>query len=75
MALFSSLRQGPTAEWCEINIENATTWGATREQFITRFSDGRNKFRHRMEVDHSVRRDGEEVRNFLNRIKKIVDKE
>ena len=73
-ALFSSLLRGPAAEWYENNIENATTWAETREQFITRFSDGRNKFRHRMEVEHCVRGDGEEIRNFLHRIKKIVDK-
>ena len=72
-ALFSSLLQGP-AERYEINIEYATTWADTREQFITRLSDGRNKFRHRMEVEHCVRGDGEEIRNFLYRIKKIVDK-
>ena len=41
---------------------------------MTRFSDGRNKFRHRMEVEHCVRGDGEEIRNFLHRIKKNVDK-
>ena len=68
--LFSSLLQGPAAEWYENNIENATTWAATREQFITRFFDGRNKFRHRMEVEHSVRSDGEEIRSFLHQIKK-----
>ena len=28
-----------------------------------------------MEVEHCVRGDGEEIRNFLHRIKKIVDKE
>ena len=73
-ALFSSLLRGPAAEWFENNIENATTWADTQEQFITRFSDGRNHFRHRMEVEHCVRGDGEEIRNFLHRIKKIVDK-
>ena len=73
-ALFSSLLRGPAAEWYESNVENATTWSATREQFITRFSDGRNKFRHRMEVEHCVRGDGEEIRNFFHRIKTIVDK-
>ena len=73
-ALFSSLLQGPAAEWYEKNIQNATTWADTRELFITRFSDGRNKFRHRMEIEHCVRGDGEEIRNFLHRIKKIVDK-
>ena len=72
-ALFSSLLRGPAAEWYEKNIVNATTWAETREQFITRFFDGRNKFRHRMEIEHCVRGDGEEIRNFLNRIK-IVDK-
>ena len=73
-ALFSSILRGPAAEWYENNIENATTWADTREQFITRFTDGRNKFRHRLEVEHCVRGDGEEIRNFLHRIKKIVDK-
>ena len=64
-ALFSSLlRRGPVAEWYENNIEKSTTWAATREQFIKRFSDGRNKFRNRMEVEHCVRGDGEEIRNF-----------
>ena len=42
--------------------------------FINRFSDGRNKFRHRMEVEHCIRADGEEIRSFLHRIKKTVDK-
>ena len=72
--LFNSLLRGRAAEWHENKIENATTWAATREQFITRFSDGRNKFRRRMEVEHCVRGDGEDIRNFLHRIKKIVDK-
>ena len=72
--IFSSLLQGPAAEWYENNIEIAITWAATREQFITRFSDGRNKFRHRMEVEHCVRGDGEKIRNSLHRTNKIVDK-
>ena len=73
-AVFSSLLRGPAAEWYENNIENATTWADTWEQFITRFSDGRNKFRHRMEVEQCVRGDGKEIRNFLHRMKKTVDK-
>ena len=73
-ALFSSLIRGPAAEWYENNITNATTWENVRENFITRFSDGRIKFRHRMEVEHCIRGDGEEIRNFLHRIKRTVDK-
>ena len=72
-ALFSSLLRGPAAEWFENIIENASTWATTREQFITRFSDGRNKFRHKKEIEHCVRGDREEVRNYLHRIKVIVD--
>ena len=73
-ALFSSLLRGPAAEWYENNITNATTWENVRTNFITRFSDGRNKFRYRMEVEHCIRGDGEEIRNFLRRIKRTVDK-
>ena len=50
------------------------TWDEVRTLFITRFSDGRNKFRHRMDAEHCIRADGEEIRNFLHRIKKTVDK-
>ena len=71
---FSSLLRGPAAEWYENNITNATTWENVRTNFITRFSNGRNKFRYRMEVEHCIRGDGEEIRNFLHRIKRTVDK-
>ena len=73
-ALFSSLLKGPAAEWYASTITNAMIWNDGRTLFITRFSDGRNKFRHRMEVEHCIRADGEEIRNFLHRVKKIVDK-
>ena len=73
-ALFSSLLERPAAEWYGSTIRNATTWNEVRTLFITRFSDGRNKFRHRMEVEHCIRADGDEIRNFLHRIKKTVDK-
>ena len=73
-ALFSSLLRGPAAEWYESNITNATTWENVRTSFVTRFSDGRNKFLYEMEVEHCIRGDGEEIRNFLHRIKRTVDK-
>ena len=73
-ALFSSMLRVPAAEWYGSTITDAMTWNDVRTLFITRFSDGRNKFRHRMEVEHCIRADGEEIRNFLHRIKKTVDK-
>ena len=72
-ALFSSLLRGPAAVGYENNITNATTWESVWTNFITRFSDGRNKFRYRMEVERFIRGDGEEILNFLHRIKRTVD--
>ena len=73
-ALFSSWLRGPAAKWYGSTIQDAMTWDEVRTLFITRFSDERNKFRHRMEVEHCIRADGEEIRNFLHRIKETVDK-
>ena len=73
-ALFSFLLRGPAAEWYDSNVTNATNLENVRTNFITRFSDGRNKFRYRMEVEHCIRGDGDEIRNFLHRIKRTVDK-
>ena len=73
-ALFSPLLRGPAAEWYGSTFHDAMTWNEVETLFITRFSDGRNNFRHRMQVKHCIRADGEEIRNFLNRIKKTVDK-
>ena len=36
-----------------LQVTEATTlWNGMKMNFITRFSDGRNKFRHRLEVEH-----------------------
>ena len=61
-ALISSLPRGPAAEWYENNFTNATTWENVRTNFMTKFSDGRNIFRYRVEVEHCIRGEGE--RNF-----------
>ena len=73
-ALFSSLLRGRAAEWYESNITNATTWENVRTTFITRFSDGRNQIRYRMEVENCIRGYGEKIRKFLHRLKRTVDK-
>ena len=73
-ALFSFLLRAPAAEWYGSTITDAMTCNDVRALFITRFADGRNKFRHKMEVEHCIRADGEEIRNVLHRTKKTVDK-
>ena len=54
--LFWSLLQGPAAEWYENNITLATTWANVGTNFITRISDGRNRIRYRMEMEHFYRK-------------------
>ena len=73
-ALFSSLLQKPAAEWHGSTIQDAANWDEVRTLFTTKFSDGRNEFRRRIEVEHYIRADGEEIRNFLHRLKKTVEK-
>ena len=58
-AFFSSLLRGPAAGWFGSTIEAATPSEDIRTNFVTRFSDRRNRVRHRIEVEHCVRRDGE----------------
>ena len=72
--IFPPLRRGLAAEMYRSNIQDAMTWNEVRTLFITRFLDGRNKFRHRMEVELCIRGNGEEIRIFLHRIKTTVDK-
>ena len=72
--LFSSLLRGPAAECYGSTIQDAMTWNDVRTLLITSFSDGRNKFRHRMEVENCIRADGEGIRNLLHRKKETVDK-
>ena len=72
--LFSYLLRGQSDEWYENNITNANARENVGTNLITRFSDGRNKFPYRMEVKTCVRGDGEEIRNFLHRIKRTADK-
>ena len=64
----SSLLRVPAAECYGNNSPNVRT------NFNFQFSNGRNEFRYRMEVEHCMRGDEEEIRNILHRIKRTVDK-
>ena len=73
-ALFSSFLRGPTAEWYADSINDAATWEQIRTVFIDRFSDDRDKYRHRITAENCVRRNGELITNFHHRVKSAVDK-
>ena len=73
-ALFSSWLWGPAADWYGNNFAKTITWDDVGTSFGARFSDGKNKFRYKIKVERCITGDGEELRNFLHRIKSMVDK-
>ena len=73
-ALFSSLRRGPPSEWYADSINDAATWDQIRTASIDRFSDDRDKYRHRITADNCVRDNKGLIKNFYHRVKSAVDK-
>ena len=63
--LFCSLLRGPAAEWYADSIGDAATWGQIRTAFIDRFSDHRDKDKHRITTENCVR-GNEELRKKLS---------
>ena len=73
-AIFSSLLQGPGAKWYADSIDDAATWEQIRTAFINRFSDDRDKYRHRITAENCVRGNEGLIENFYHRVKSAVDK-
>ena len=72
--LLSSLLRGPVAEWYADSINDAATWDQIRAAFIDRFSDDRDKHRHKITAENCVRGNEELIKNFYHRVKSAVDK-
>ena len=76
-ALFASLFRGPAAEWYAANINEedaAHTWDFIKREFRTRFTDGRDRYRFRIQAENIKRTENEPIKTYLQRVKKIVDK-
>ena len=76
-ALFASLLRGPAAEWYAANIKEedaAHTWDFLKREFRTRFTDGRDRYRFRIQAENIKRTENEPIKTYLQRVKKIVDK-
>ena len=73
-AFFSSLLRGQAAEWYADSINDAPIWDHIRTGFIDRFSDDRDKYRHRIRAENCVRGNEELIKNFYHRVKSAVDK-
>ena len=73
-ALFSSLLRRPAAGWCADSINDAATWDQIGTAFIDRFSDDRDKYRHRITAENCVRGNEDLIKNLYHRVKSAVDK-
>ena len=69
--LFSCLLKDPAGEWYESNFDAAIPWEYIGTNFISRLPEGRNKFRHRLEIERCIKRDGEEIENSLKKINNV----
>ena len=73
-SLLGSLLTDTALEWFESEVTNATNWNTLKDEFIKRFTDDRDQFRFRLEVENTFRQEGELVKNYLHSIKSGVDK-
>ena len=72
-ALFSSLLRGPAAEWYANRVTDNTPWNTLKTDFINRFTDGRNKYKHKIDAEKSKRYRSELIKNYLYRVKNAVN--
>ena len=76
-ALFASLLRGAAQEWYIANIDetnNAHNWDHVKREFSNRFTDGRDRYRFRIQAENVKRLESEPIKTYLQRVKKIVDK-
>ena len=74
-ALFASLLRGPAAEGYAANINEedaAHTWDFIKREFRTRFTDGRDKYRFRIQAENIKRTENEPIKTYLQRVKKSL---
>ena len=72
-ALFGSVLRGPAAQWFE-TLAPGFAWNEVRNQFITRFTDAKDKYRKRIEVESIKRQPDELIKSYTHRVTKAVEK-
>ena len=72
-ALFGSVLRGPAAEWFD-SLDAALTWDEIKTQFIARFTDGKLRYRFRIEAENLKRQPDKNIKSYIHRIKTLVDK-
>ena len=71
-ALFGSVLRGPAAEWFD-SLDQNTTWPQLRNAFINRFTDSKDKYRKRIEVENIKRQPDELLKSYIHRITTSID--
>ena len=71
--LFGSLLTDTALEWYK-GVDAAKTLADIKTEFLDRFTDGRDKFKFRIEVENASRQEGELIKNYFHRIKHAVDR-
>ena len=72
-ALFGSLLTETALEWFN-TIDPTRTLDQIKGDFINRFTDSRDQFKYRLEVEGATRQEGELIKNYFHRIKHAVDR-
>ena len=72
-ALLGSVLRGPAAQWFE-TLAPGLAWNEVRNQFITRFTDAKDKYRKRIEVESVKRQPDELIKSYTHRVTKAVEK-
>ena len=72
-SLFGSLLTDTALEWFN-TVDQAKVLNDIKGDFLDRFTDGRDKFKHRLEVKNASRQEGELKKNYFHRVKHVVDK-
>ena len=72
-SLFGSLLSDTALEWFN-NIDEAKNLTDIKKEFLDRFTDGRDKFKFRIEVENATRQEGELIKNYFHRVKHAVDR-
>ena len=72
-ALFGSVLRGPAAQWFE-TLAPALAWNEVRNQLINRFTDAKDKYRKRIEVESIKKQPDELIKSYTHRVTKAVEK-
>ncbi len=74
--LFATLLRGSAAEWYTPNIDEADAahnWNHKRSNFVTRSTDGRDRYKVRLQAENSKRLPTEQIKTCFQRVKSVVD--